>query len=370
MKFHLLVLFCVTLMACEKTRELPPATQATGQITVVDRIGPAGETGWWPSIAIDSTDRPHLAWCDVWNGDLRYANRAADGSWTPITVAEEGAVGKYANLAIGPQDLPAIAYYDQTMKFLKFAFQDSAGKWHTENVAWGLEAGMGNELRFDAQGRPNIFYYLPSGKLAQGRRSKDGKWTKKIVTEVTGGFSVRISPVLRKNGFWLSFVDWNFKDTVLHLARPTDSEAMTYTIETIADRDGPGWRSQLFFKNDSPQILYSQNRRRQLFLAEKKKNEWVHTVLLEEALTFSGRLSEQHTYTIAYEDMTGPMPEAGGVVKIVRGRGTVWKQELVDHEGPGGEHLNMVTTKAGKAIIAYYSRTIRGVKVYDETVSK
>jgi hypothetical protein len=63
------------------------------------------------------------------------------------------------------------------------------------------------------------------------------------------------------------------------------------------------------------------------------------------------------------------MSEAGGAVKIARGRGTVWKQELIDHEGPGGEHLSLVTTQSGKAIIAYFSQTIRGLKVYDETLT-
>ena len=36
-------------------------------------------------------------------------------------------------------------------------------------------------------------------------------------------------------------------DTILHLARPADQEAQTYTTEIIAERNGSGWRSQLFF---------------------------------------------------------------------------------------------------------------------------
>lgn len=364
----LLVLLLGASFGCEEPIEHPPATPGTGQITVVDQIGPAGKTGWWPTIALDSQETPHLAWCDVWNGDLKYATRASDGSWNPVTVAREGAVGKYTSLAVGPDDRPAISYYDQTMKFLKFSFQDAEGKWNHENVAWGLEAGMGSELRFDAQGRPNLFYYLPSGKLVHGRRSKDGSWSKKVIMEVTGAFSVKISPVLREDGFWVSFVNWNFKDTILLLARPTDQEAQTYSIETIAERDGPGWRSQLFFENNKPQIIYSQNRRRQIWLAQTSPEGWKYTQVIHNALTFSAKLTEQKTYAIAYEDMTGPSTDTSGVVKILRGRGTVWKQDSVDHEGPGGEHLAMVTTKSGKAIVAYFSRTIRGLKIYDETV--
>jgi len=369
MRILLVILLLSVATACEEPLEIPPATPAKGQITVIDQIGPAGKTGWWPTLALDSKEQPHLAWCDVWNGDLKYAKRSKDGSWTPVTVAHEGAVGKYTNIAIGPDDRPTISYYDQTMKFLKFAFQGADDQWHHENVAWGLEAGMGSELRFDNQGRPNLFYYLPSGKLVHGRRDKQGNWTKKVMMVVTGAFSIKISPVLRKDGFWVSFVNWNFKDTVLLLARPLDQEAQTYNIETIADRDGPGWRSQLFFDNNKPQILYSQNKRRQIWIAETGPEGWKHTQILHETLTFSASLTNQKTYAIAFEDMTGPMSETGGIVKIARGRGTVWKQELIDHEGPGGEHLSMVTTKNGQAIIAYYSRTIRGLKVYDETVT-
>ena len=368
MRILLILSLLLFMSACEEPLEIPPATPASGHITVVDQIGPAGNTGWWPTLALDSKEQPHLAWCDVWNGDLKYATRAKDGSWTPITVAREGAVGKYTSLAVGPDDKPAISYYDQTMKFLKFSFEGADGVWNHENVAWGLEAGMGSELRFDAEGRPNLFYYLPSGKFVHGRRNKDGTWSKKVIMVVTGAFSIKISPVLRKDGFWISFVNWNFKDTELILAKPVNAEAQTYTTEVIEDRDGPGWRSHLSFNaKGEPQILYSQNKRRQLWIAEPGPEGWKHSQILQETLTFSASLTEQQTFAVAFEDMTGPMSEAGGTVKIARGRGTVWKQETVDHEGPGGEHLSLVTTKSGKAIIAYFSRTIRGLKVFDET---
>ena len=102
----LLVLLAALAMGCDEPVEHPAPTPGKGQITVIDQIGPAGKTGWWPTLALDSKERPHLAWCDVWNGDLKYAARANDGSWTPLPLPAKGAVGKYTSLAVGPTTDP------------------------------------------------------------------------------------------------------------------------------------------------------------------------------------------------------------------------------------------------------------------------
>ena len=49
----LLVLLLSVSFGCEEPVEHPEPTPGIGQITVVDQIGPAGNTGWWPTLALD-----------------------------------------------------------------------------------------------------------------------------------------------------------------------------------------------------------------------------------------------------------------------------------------------------------------------------
>ena len=366
MKYHLcLAALLSTLLACDEPLTLPPEGKATGRITVLDTIGPEGNTGWWPNIAFDSKQIPHVSYCDAYHGNMMYAVREADGSWRVEVVNDDGAVGKYASMAIGPDDQPAVAYYDQSMKYLRYSYRTTEG-WKHEKVAWGLEVGMGSSLGFDAKGRAHLVYYLPSGKFAYGRREGPNNWTKKILIEVTGGFSVKTSMVQKDDAFWVSFVDWNFTDTTLHLARPLDAEKMQYHTEIITDRHGPGWRSQIIFQGNTPTIVYSSNRRKQLKLTEWSVEGWKHTVLVNEALTFAARADSKGDYVIAYEDMSGKYTDAGSI-KLLRGRDKTWEVVHIDHEGPSGEHLAMAINSQGQATIAYFSRTVRGIKIYDES---
>ena len=132
----LLSVLIFTLVACEERAELPPETKAKGHITVIDTIGPEGNTGWWPNVVIDSKQIPHISYCDAYHGNMMYAVRENDGNWRREVVNSDGAVGKYASMALGPQDQPALAYYDQTMKYLRYSYRTAEGKWEHERVAW------------------------------------------------------------------------------------------------------------------------------------------------------------------------------------------------------------------------------------------
>ncbi|MEE8409379.1 MAG: hypothetical protein V3T05_07225, partial [Myxococcota bacterium] len=202
----------LVLSACDREIHIGATQTAPGSITILDTVGPRGETGWWPSLAIDHNDQPHLSFCDAYDADLKYATRVGK-QWRVESVISEGKVGKYTALDVDSKGRVGIAFYDQDKKYLRYAYQIDDGAWKHERVAWGLEVGMGGELRFDTDDVPHMFYYLPSGKLIHAKKPAGSEWQKEVVAEVNGGFSVRISPVLRRDGFWISFVDWNFTDT-------------------------------------------------------------------------------------------------------------------------------------------------------------
>lgn len=350
------------LLSCEKELELPPAVGGRGTITVIDAGGEHGKTGWWPSIAFASDDIPHLSYCDAHRGNLMYAIRK-DGQWRTEIVEHRGAVGKYTAIAVNSAGEPAIAFYDQGHKYLRYAWREG-DEWKTERIAWGLEIGMGSELVFDERDAAHLFYYVPSGRLVHNQRVGPGKWQAQTVDDAVGGFSARISVVPRSDGFWVSYVDWGFKDTALMLARPQPKGG--YRSELIADQKGPGWRSVLFFEGDLPSVIYSQSLEERIKLTDRNDGEWEPVTMLRRAGNFAGTQAPNGDLILAYEDIF--WGHAGnGTVKYLRRSGDTWTRVLVDDEGPAGEYIDVATDSEGKPLIAYYSDAIRGLKVYDET---
>jgi len=361
-----LVAAALSFLSCAAKVSVENGGPAKGTITVLDSGGPNGDTGWWPSLALDANDQPHLSYCDAYHGNLLYATKVK-GKWVKEIIMEEGAVGKYTSIGVAPNGTIGIGFYDQDLKYLRYTWKIPGGKWESEHVAWGLEVGMASELRFDSQNRPHLFYYLPSGKLAHGVRNLKGIWQKTIIHESTGGFTVRIDPHLRDDGIWLSFVDWGFKDTTLFVGRATSQKPDKFAVETIFDQQGPGWRSQLVFDGPNPSLLYSLNFHRSLQIAKKENGEWKTKLLLRNAGNFVAKLSSQNGMVVAAESIENPKL-LGGILYLLKRKNGKWKQHLVDNEGPNASSLSMVVTQQGKVIIAYYSKVIKGLKIYDETV--
>jgi len=77
--------------------------------------------GYYPSIALDKNDYPHIAYYDGKNGDLKYA--WWDGSkWNIEVVDSEGDVGSYCSIGLKKDGSPCISYYDATNGNLKYAW--------------------------------------------------------------------------------------------------------------------------------------------------------------------------------------------------------------------------------------------------------
>ena len=73
----------------------------------------------YTSLALDSSDNPHISYYDNTNYDLKYA--WYDGTWHTETVDSTGGVGRYTSLALDSSDNPHISYYDSTNDDLKYA---------------------------------------------------------------------------------------------------------------------------------------------------------------------------------------------------------------------------------------------------------
>jgi hypothetical protein len=131
----------------------------------IQTVDSEGSVGWYTSLALDGSGRPHISYClyDPGNyicDDLKYAwHDGAD--WRIETVDSEGWVGYYTSLALDGSDRPHVTYWDTGNYDLKFTSYDGMA-WHIETVDsdWDEEKTECGEtsLALDGLGRPYISY--------------------------------------------------------------------------------------------------------------------------------------------------------------------------------------------------------------------
>ena len=149
----------------------------------------AGNSGArWPSIAADSSGKPHISYLDFNTGQLHYTRLTA---WNPDTWSNEaidsGAqVGQGVSLAIDHFGRPHIAYMDLTHGIMKYAAQDF-GTWQTSvvNVA-GMKPAHGHALAVDSTGKPHIVYSDTGTKKIMYATLNGANWTAEATADDTG----------------------------------------------------------------------------------------------------------------------------------------------------------------------------------------
>ena len=97
---------------------MPNVQSATWMIYTLDSTG---YVGFFSSIALDSSDHPHISYKDETNDDLKYA-RWTGTTWTVETIDSVGNVGWWPSIALDSSDRPHISYYiDTGLGNLKYA---------------------------------------------------------------------------------------------------------------------------------------------------------------------------------------------------------------------------------------------------------
>jgi hypothetical protein len=122
-------------------------------------VDTASNTGWYTSLAIDSSGTPHIAHFHSGPHDLRYATRVS-GQWQLAVIDTAGPTGYYPSIATDRNGNPWIAYSvylaSETMA-IKLAVK-SGGVWTItaiDTVRTLDEVGLG----LDAFGRAHVTYY-------------------------------------------------------------------------------------------------------------------------------------------------------------------------------------------------------------------
>ncbi|HMB69511.1 MAG TPA: FlgD immunoglobulin-like domain containing protein [bacterium] len=121
--------------------------------------GGSNDVGQYCSLALDSHDRPHIAYHDATAQDLLYATRI-DGAWVLKTVDSANFTGSHCSIAVDGQDVPHVAYYNAEAGILRYGVR-TGGVWTTETVDDPVLdiVGTHTSIAVDALDQPHIGYY-------------------------------------------------------------------------------------------------------------------------------------------------------------------------------------------------------------------
>ena len=199
----------------------------------------SGDVGRYVALDLDSASRPYVSYYDS-AGDALKVAFLDGGLWTVETVA---AGGNYASLVVGPDDQPRVSYSVESQ--LYYAYR-AGGAWQTEAVNLpGFLWVVGTSLALDSSGVAHIAYYLgdnPTGHLRLATRAGADDWAIEAVAE--GG--IPNSPRA------LALDSSGRPVIVFHVAAPISIKPLHVDYRLmLASRSAAGW--------DTEELIYKTN---------------------------------------------------------------------------------------------------------------
>lgn len=151
--------------------------------------------GLFTSIAIDSRDRPHIAFLDDDHDKVRYVFSPRENNWT-FSYPTDAGIGQYDNLGgwnslvlrpAEPQDKPYIAFYDKTRGALTMA--EGTYKTDLKNYNWSTyridnngDVGLFASLAIKDGKDFGISYFDESWDDLRYAEGNGSNWAAKVVT--------------------------------------------------------------------------------------------------------------------------------------------------------------------------------------------
>lgn len=327
------------------------------QIEIVDDYGDQGDAGLWTSLAVDSKNRPQIAYMSEKYDDLKFVIKKGD-SWDMWTVDGSHNVGPFPSLAIGANDYPHISYMDFSTNDLKYAaLQNDNHTWAITIVDSSGEVGLYTSMVMGGSGNFYISYYNRTNgnlKLAIGSGSN---WTTRTVYDAgdVGYFtSIAISPA---GYLGISF----YNATAEAMQYIYSSGTQWYLASVIGYASDVGLSTSLAISDTgNPFISYMDDTRNLLKYAAAVGDMWSLYFLptTKHAGVYSSvELRDGGKPVIAYYNM-----DSGD---LVYAEWTLlgWKFTNVDTTRDVGQHVSLALDPAGYPHMSYFDAT-RGDLVY------
>jgi hypothetical protein len=345
----------------------------------------SGKVGTYSSIAIDGNDDLHVSYYDEVHGDLRYAFYS-DGIWE-LSLIAAGAygpgyrhshdVGLWTSIAVDSSEQPHIAYhvpfYNADFGYndkLQYA-QKIETEWYRETVEEYVGGsdyywlGVSTSLALDQHDNAHISTW--DNKDLGTYEHLDliyARWTgtewQIEVVDNEGNVGSSSSLVLDSNDNpHISYCDGTNYD--LKYARWTGTE---WHIETVdSEGDVGSWTSMALDSNDHPYISYYDSTNHDLKYARWTGTEWhIETVDSDSSVGAwtSIALDRNDNPHISYYD---GYYGGNSDLKYAKWTGTEWYMETVDSDGTVGLYTSLALDSNDNPHISYYDASNGDLKI-------
>ena len=165
------------------------ATNRTGT-WIISTIDNSDHVGSYVSLALDSNDKAHISYYDEQNRSLKYATDLS-GSWEIFILDSSGGVGdytgEYSSLAVDSNNRPHIAYHLRIFgdAYLKYA-RNTSGTWEISQLTYNTSRRRFASIAVDSNNHVHIVSSYETGGL-EYRNNITGEWTYQYQTIPTVG---------------------------------------------------------------------------------------------------------------------------------------------------------------------------------------
>jgi hypothetical protein len=341
--------------------QVPVVQAPTWTIQTVDSS--INDVGWFTSIALDSTGKPHISYYDDTDEDIQYAK------WTGSTWSLETAdtctynllEGYGTSIALDSNNNPHITYERGALMYAK----KIGSTWYIEDVDHGIlnwGCGAFSSIKLDSNNYPHISH-VDRGSL----NVKYAQWTGSnwLLESVQGsGYS----------GFYLTSLALDSNDKPhMTFYHGMGSEPLTYAHKT-----GATWQTEVvasgigdtLFDVSHSIALDSANRPHICYndasTGNLKYMKWTGTSWAVETIDWS--LNEYSAYcsmALDYKDRPhiSYYDQQNRNLKYAWWTGSSWSVETVDSPGFVGEYTSIAVNNAdGSVHISYYDETNGNLK--------
>ena len=365
-----------------------------------------GDAGSYNSIALNSIDLPHIAYCNSQVQNYRLLFTSFDGiSWNKEIVDSEGMVGLYSSLVIDSEDRPHISYIENGPNYaLRYAFWngvawqnetvDSEGyisyssialspsgqkhicyksssgglkyAWSNRVINWSIQVvdtiGTHSSIVLDSNNLPHILYCNDSGNELIYARYDGNEWQREIV-ESGNHYDNTTSLVLDSNDHpHIAYVAWAVGGGSAHDLKYAyhDGNAWNITyLESMVD-----FMSLALDSQERPHISCSTSDppNHRLIHISWDGNQW-HNETVEQdgwVLENSIAIDSNDRIHISYKKfITG----GSGHLKYAYFNGESWKNETLDDQGDAGSYNSIALNSIDLPHIAYCNSQVQNYRL-------
>jgi len=246
--------------------------------SLIENGGETGKFGGIVTIAIDKYCGVHVGYINLGNGEVKYAYKPQNGSWTKIILDSVNNKNSYLDLAVDNDAGVHMAYLDGTTGWLKYAYKAYNGMWNKTYADNSTNCGLWPSIAIDKDNGVHISHYDQTHcNLRYTYKPNGGAWTSTTADPAyaVGGYtSIGVD---NNNGVHISYYDYTQKN-LKYAYQPSGG---IWSNETVDSNGNVGsWSSLVVDSQNNIHISYFDEGNYDLKYASSK----IHMIVYETTL--------------------------------------------------------------------------------------